>query len=191
MACRQWNPCSPCATLVPYPCSGPCTSQSPSGPTGPNGPKSWVTAGISFANNTSLLPSSQTPAPLVNINNVIAGNTDGAFQTANSTYTCGVAGVYSIEFRGGVVVGAQGAGTITIGINVGGQQKAVQTINTGTLAVGNTIPVSLSTTLSLTKGQPVQISASATGTGAGLSWAWQSAVAPAVSPTTLTVTSLF
>jgi hypothetical protein len=190
MACRQWNPCSPCTTLVPYPCSVPCcTQQSPSGPTGQNGPKSWVTAQISYINNTQLLPATQTP--LVNINSVVDGNKDGKFQTANSTYTVPVTGVYSIEFKGGVIAGAQGAGTITIGINVNSQQKAVQTINTATLAAGNTIPVSLSTTLLLTQNQPVQITASATGTGTGLSWAWQSAVAPAVSPTTLTVTSLF
>ena len=187
MACRQWNPCTPCSTIVPYPCPSPCSC--PTGPTGPasTGPTSYFTAQLSAATNTVNLGTVNTPIG-INLWQVRSGNADGAFNPSTAAYTVPKTGVYTITFQGVLISSAIANTTIVIGIYVNGTNWSNQGQVVSFPGVGSTQPVSISTTAQLTAGQTVVIWGSAN-LASTLNWA--STVSPAAGVTVLTIKSEF
>lgn len=186
MACRQWNPCTPCQTFVPYPCSSPCPCPpATTSPTGPNGPTSWVSAQLSATNGSVAVPTTATfvAGPWA----IRGGNTDSSFSTVNGTYTAPVAGVYEITFRGSASATAAGTGSLTTSILVGGTSLVNQVI-ADTFSAGQTIPIGVTGVFSLKANDQVQVSVQASATPG---FTYVSSVNPATAPTTLSVKSLF
>lgn len=187
MACRQWNPCTPCSTIVPYPCPSPCSC--PTGPTGPasTGPTSYFTAQLSAATNTVNLGTVNNPIG-INLWQVRSGNADGAFNPSTAAYTVPKTGVYTITFQGSLTSNAIAAAAIVIGIYVNGTNWSNQAQVLAFPAIGSTLPVSISTTAQLTAGQTVVIWGF-TNVPSTLNWA--STVSPAAGATMLTIKSEF
>ena len=187
MACRQWNPCTPCSTTVPYPC--PASQNTSTGPTGPaqNGPTSWFFSQLSATNNT--IPIQITPSQVTGLNvwQLKSGNTDGRFNLQTGAYSVPYTGVYTISFQGAVVASAIGTNTITTAIYSGGLAQVTQVSTNTASAIGDTFPVSVNATLSLTKGATVQIYASGNITG----WNWASQLYPTAGPTAFSIKSEF
>lgn len=189
MACRQWNPCTPCSAIVPYPCPSPCSC--PTGPTGPasTGPTSYFTAQLSAATNTVALPTVNTPVGISgpNLWQVRSGNSDGAFVPSTAAYTVPKTGVYTISFQGSLTASAVITAAIVLGIYVNGNNWSNQVQVLAFPAIGVTAPAAISTTAQLTAGQTIQIWAFSN--VAGLAWA--STVSPAAGATMLTIKSEF
>ena len=191
MACRQWNPCSPCTTLVPYPCPAPCPCPCPTGPTGPTqtGPSLWFQAAFSATNGTVQIP---TVPPLLVAGPwaVSGGNSGTSFNTNNGTFTVptGFDGVYEITFAGSVYnPSAAAIGTaVTLSLFIGNNEKVRQFQSSSIIAGGNQ-PVNLTGIFSLKAGDAVSFQVTSTLPGLF----WTSTVYPAAAPTFINIKSLF
>lgn len=192
MACRQWNPCSPCTTLVPYPCPAPCPCPSsccPTGCTGSTGPSLWLQAAFSATNGTVAI---QTVPPFLVSGPwaVSGGNSGTSFNPNNGTFTVptGFDGVYEITFAGSVYNPGAAAITtaVTLSLFIGSTEK-VRQAQSGSIVAGGNQPVSLTGIFSLKAGDAVSFLVTSTLPGLY----WTSTVYPAASPTFLNIKSLF
>lgn len=181
MACRPWSPC----TAV-YPCSSPCPCPAgPTGPATPAGPSAYVEAEVSQSSGSALTLLPAVPTAIT-FNSVASGNAGTAFNPINGTFQALLPGVYSIAFEGLVVAGTPGQASVNVTINVNGKAVAAQQ-HLVTLALNNTLPVSISTVMPLAASDSVQIVCNSN----AIDWSWQTSLAPAPSSAVLKVISLF